>query len=171
MLLRKGELKRLYAELPTIKCQGRCQGSCGPIEFTDAEWERVCHRLGEEPAHAARSDHGVLLLPPPPDMTCPLLGADGRCTIYAIRPMICRLWGIVDVMPCPWGCKPSPRYLTGREGFVFMIRAEGMTAREAEAYLSYCEERGFLQQAMRLRGLEAPEVRRLPGKREGVRQL
>ena len=31
----------------------------------------------------------------------------GRCTVYAARPMICRLWGVAQGMACPWGCQPT----------------------------------------------------------------
>lgn len=31
-----------------------------------------------------------------------------RCTVYAVRPMICRLWGVTTDMACPWGCQPTP---------------------------------------------------------------
>lgn len=32
---------------------------------------------------------------------------DGRCSVYVVRPLLCRLWGMVDKMRCPHGCVPS----------------------------------------------------------------
>jgi hypothetical protein len=56
---------------------------------------------------------------------CPLL-RQGRCTVYAVRPLICRLWGVVESMPCPWGCRPE-RFLTVEEGEALMRQAEGLS--------------------------------------------
>jgi hypothetical protein len=44
----------------------------------------------------------------------PLLDA-GRCTVYADRPLICRLFGAVEDLRCPFGCLPE-RLLTPAEG-------------------------------------------------------
>lgn len=106
---RRAELEALYAELPSLSCRGLCTDSCGPISMSRIEWQRICRR--------SRSETLTLL----PDMTCPMLD-DGRCSVYDIRPMICRLWGLVETMTCPWGCKPD-RYLTHEEGGEFLRRA------------------------------------------------
>lgn len=70
------------------------------------EWQSVCRTAGEE-----RKAEGL---------DCPLLENE-RCSVYEVRPMICRLWGLVESMPCPWGCKPD-RYLTHEEGLVLLDR-------------------------------------------------
>jgi hypothetical protein len=46
-------------------------------------------------------------------LTCSLL-VDGRCSAYAVRPLICRLWGSVASMRCPHGCVPSAVLTDGR---------------------------------------------------------
>jgi len=48
-----------------------------------------------------------------PNLTCPAL-VNGLCSVYAVRPLICRLWGVVREMACPFGCKPE-RWLADRE--------------------------------------------------------
>jgi Fe-S-cluster containining protein len=132
-------LDALYAELPTIDCQGRCSSSCGPINMTEPEWRRIQLRLGHTPRAVS--------------MTCPMLVRE-RCSVYAIRPLICRLWGIVERMPCPWGCKPEPRYLTSRESFALLARTEiiGATSpaalADAQALLARLEEATDEQIAM-----------------------
>ena len=40
---------------------------------------------------------------------------DNKCSIYDKRPLICRLYGVVENMKCRFGCKPT-RYLTNKEG-------------------------------------------------------
>jgi len=52
---------------------------------------------------------------------CPALD-EGRCTVYERRPSICRLWGVVESLACPHGCRPEPRALTDQEGFAFLAR-------------------------------------------------
>lgn len=104
---RREQLDELYAELPKIECKGLCAESCGPVPMGRVEWQRVCRAGGER---AAKSD-----------LVCPYL-EDERCAVYEVRPMMCRLWGVVDEMPCLWGCKPE-RYLTREEGFEFVRRA------------------------------------------------
>lgn len=103
------ELDRLYAELPALDCQGKCAESCGPVFMSRVEWQRIIEAKVYEPV-------GTLS-----DLTCPLLDG-GRCTVYEIRPTICRLWGMVDAMPCQWGCQPS-RLLTRTEGYEYLERA------------------------------------------------
>jgi len=72
------------------------------------EWQRIIEAVGHEPIGSE-------------DLTCPLL-SDGRCTVYEIRPTICRLWGMVDAMPCVFGCQPT-RLLSRDQGYEFLERA------------------------------------------------
>lgn len=105
---RRDALNDLYAELPALKCKQLCAESCGPIVMTRVEWQRVCKTLSEE-----RKAIGSL--------TCPIL-ENGLCAAYDVRPMLCRLWGLVETMKCPWGCVPE-RYLTEEEGYEFLVRS------------------------------------------------
>lgn len=47
--------------------------------------------------------------------SCPAL-VDGRCSVYDDRPMICRLYGTVEVMRCPYGCVPKGGFLPHEVG-------------------------------------------------------
>ncbi len=107
-------LDALYATLPTLKCQGKCQESCGPIMMTPLEAIRLKDRVGPlHPVNFLRRDDVIIVHSP--KLTCPLLDTQtGRCTVYEIRPTICRLWGLVKKMRCPFGCVPS-RWLTDKE--------------------------------------------------------
>jgi Fe-S-cluster containining protein len=53
-----------------------------------------------------------------------MLTAVGRCAVYGIRPMVCRLWGLVEGMPCPHGCRPDGGLLPDTEGRRLLIEAE-----------------------------------------------
>lgn len=94
-------LDAVYAQIPTVECKGLCVEACGPIGLTPAEWDRVAELSGIEPGIDA-------------DLTCTLL-QNGRCAGYAARPFICRIWGVEETMPCPFGCEPS-RVLSKAEG-------------------------------------------------------
>jgi Fe-S-cluster containining protein len=39
---------------------------------------------------------------------CPYF-ENNSCVIYPVRPLVCRLMGITDLMPCPKGNKPEKR--------------------------------------------------------------
>jgi hypothetical protein len=95
-------LVELYDALPTLDCRLRCQESCHDIPLLYDERARL-------------GDLGC--------GTCPLLGAFGQCTAHHDRPLMCRLWGVVENMPCPHGCRPD-RMLTVAEGAAIVEVAE-----------------------------------------------
>jgi hypothetical protein len=92
------ELEQLYAQLPRLACRGLCGDSCA--EHVDAgplERRRISQR-------------GVDLDAPTADGACPALShalGAGFCSVYEVRPMACRLWGVAASMPCPHGCLPE----------------------------------------------------------------
>jgi Fe-S-cluster containining protein len=116
-------LDALYSELPKIACQGRCQNSCANIVNAMSHDERL--RI-EKRTGKPMSGHQLGPKPEP----CELLTHSGHCSVYTARPMICRLWGLVESMPCPHGCKPD-FYLTHEEGHAFLRRARAVGAGDA----------------------------------------
>jgi len=110
---KQAQMDALYAELPTIECKGLCGDTCHFIGMTRLEHGRIRRATG----------HDIRMEQSP----CPALDFMGRCAVYTLRPLICRLWGVVDVLPCHYGCKPSPRYLTYEEGKVFILRARDIS--------------------------------------------
>lgn len=86
-------LTELYARIPAIACKGLCHGSCGPVPATRKEVEQI-ERASVHPWGTVAGG------------TCSMLSA-GRCTVYESRPLLCRLWGVVESMPCLWGCVPE----------------------------------------------------------------
>lgn len=99
----------IYAKLPKINCQKKCQECCGQVMMTDFEFQRIVNRTGRNPPIP-----NSLLEP------CHWL-KDGGCKVYDIRPAICRLWGLVDfpIMKCPFGCVPE-RWLSNEEGLAII---------------------------------------------------
>ena len=110
------ELDALYATLPRLDCRRQCGAFCGPIKVGPDEWRRIVTRVGGEPS--ART----LML----GLRCPFVTDTGLCSVYDVRPMVCRLWGAVrTVMACPHGCEPS-RWLSG-DGAWAMLARVGVT--------------------------------------------
>lgn len=94
-------LADLYRRIPKIDCQGFCEESCGPIV------------VGSKEAAAMKAAAGGKPLTVSGEATCGYLKG-GRCSVYKARPFICRMWGVVPELPCPWGCH-AERILTRAE--------------------------------------------------------
>lgn len=96
-------LEKLYASLPQVQCKGLCWNSCGPIDMSTVERRRieaagvVFPEFGHRQAQRwARGEQ----------LRCPALDDEFRCTVYEIRPMVCRLWGLArGELACPHGCQ------------------------------------------------------------------
>lgn len=97
------DLDQVYAQIPTVECRLRCQDSCRDVPILTAEQDR-------------------LQLPTAFDV-CPKLSGFGTCTVHEDRPLMCRLWGVTENMPCPHGCTPT-RMLTVAEGAALVDAAE-----------------------------------------------
>lgn len=88
------KVQEIYALVPDVECKGLCVQACGPILMSRIEQQII------------ESEYGTLPEPSGPRLTCSKL-VDGRCSIYQNRPLVCRLFGAVGGMPCPYGCKPK----------------------------------------------------------------
>jgi uncharacterized protein len=92
----EAQLRALYAETESLLAGWSCDSSTDCCHFgrtgrdpwvSAAEWALL------EPAIAARgAKKGPLLIVAGTEDRCPLLGRDGRCTVYAARPFGCRTY-------------------------------------------------------------------------------
>ena len=80
--------------IPTFECTPGCHDCCGPVTTSSEEMARLPEISLE--AHAAALER----------FDCPHLGEQG-CTVYAERPLICRLFGTTPRLPCPNGRRPE----------------------------------------------------------------
>lgn len=125
-------LQPLYDQIPAVPCSGQCGRNrqntcCGPIGCTKVEAELLEAFNGSTCKWFPRPDGSVIM-----NLTqqrCPHLGLSGRCEAYAVRPLICRLWGAVEDLRCPWGCKPD-RYLTRLEARRLLAEARRLTTQK-----------------------------------------
>jgi Fe-S-cluster containining protein len=100
-------LEALYAMLPKIECQRKCQDYCGPIMMTRLEAKRLPELICDKVP--LKFGVGFHTRTPSKTLICPLL-KEGACSVYSRRPAICRLWGLTDELRCPFGCEPDERW-------------------------------------------------------------
>lgn len=96
--------KNCYEQIPEVEgCRPGCTDCCGPVPFSPAEVQAAVKVSGQWPFVDADCNCGYSL--------------GGRCEIYEVRPLICRLYAAVDDpgLACPHGAKAA-RPLTAEEG-------------------------------------------------------
>ena len=111
---KKKKLEKIYAQIPALECKGLCHGSCGLILISGYERKLITEKIGYDPfpsQEEAKAYVKVILQQPTLAKNCELL-KDGKCTVYEDRPLICRLFGAVENMKCPFGCKPNAKMLS-----------------------------------------------------------
>jgi len=105
----KQRLAHLYKQLPKVQCRGLCQEACGPIACSETEAAIMARHAGKPLTFDARTGR------------CNYLNANGRCSVYAVRPLVCRVFGASKKLPCVWGCKPKEPLLSeAEEGLLFL---------------------------------------------------
>ncbi len=93
---------RLPSRACQLECHGLCANSCGPIDASAREKQRLRARGVRLPARA----QALQILHTTGTYRCPALNNDDSCSAYTDRPTICRLWGAIDALRCPHGCQP-----------------------------------------------------------------
>ena len=116
------QLKEIYDSLPRLECKGLCVDDCSKIRLSAVERALIQTATGAVP----KFDTVVSKA-----RNCPCL-VDGRCSIYDVRPLVCRLYGMVDPAAghvlCRFGCKPE-RYLSYDEAQALIARARKLMGR------------------------------------------
>jgi hypothetical protein len=128
------ELQALYDQIPRIPdCDGRCWTTCGPIEMSDRERQRIRQagvRITPWQQAVSRLD----------GFWCEALTGDKRCAVYEMRPLLCRIWGAVEGLECVYGCRPEGGWLPEAEGYRLIMESlrigGGSRAIPAEADVS-----------------------------------
>lgn len=105
-------LHRIYSEVPSTNCKGLCVQACGPVMGSSAEVERIMERCGTFPLPLTDGS-----------LTCDKLDG-GRCSIYADRPLVCRLYGATRKLACRHGCSPTGGFMPERSARKLLQRAD-----------------------------------------------
>ena len=118
----------IYKSIPDVHCKKLCgRDICSVIPVTDLEYKRISENIKRNPEvkilplgtynnHLIKKKVKTFIC-----HTCEFLIND-ECSIYNVRPLICRLWGAVKSMPCHYGCKPV-KYLTDEQAFNLIDRS------------------------------------------------
>lgn len=98
-------LRDVYAVIPNANCKGLCTDACSTVPVFDIELRQLEEVAGRSlPTMTLPGD--AVALGTDVGATCPLLVMN-RCSVYEHRPLICRAFGAVVGMKCPFGCEPD----------------------------------------------------------------
>jgi uncharacterized protein len=110
------KLKEIYKKIPSIECKGLCHPSCTIIPVAPIEKKRIKERVKFNPFRTIQELIKKGFNPEKPSLpSCPLL-KENRCSVYAIRPGICRLYGVAEGLECQFGCQTKYK-LTKKEAY------------------------------------------------------
>ncbi len=119
-------LEAVYSELPKIECRRKCIDSCGPLIVPRVEHDQVVKTgfhipvadISKVPLNETWARHGKENLVgwnTQGNFICVnLYPFSGKCRVYAVRPLVCRVWGLMKRMQCPFGCIPE-RWMSEEE--------------------------------------------------------
>jgi Fe-S-cluster containining protein len=106
------QLEELHASLPALECKGRCHDTCTAIDASELERERGVELPEQSAPDQLRAIAASGQVP-----RCPALGPLNTCTVYDVRPSVCRAFGLVhdpqaqllgatfkQPMMCDYGC-------------------------------------------------------------------
>jgi len=100
-------LEELFEQIPKFQCEEDCAGCCGPVFWSRAEDQLINEWLSKrgmkKKKRYIKLDTSTVNKV---DITCPYI-QNARCQIYPVRPLICRLYGAVEELKCPFGCGPE----------------------------------------------------------------
>lgn len=92
-------------KFPCRRCRGQC---CYNVPFKENELERFADRIVTPVIETERLIIGGVLPWTSSDVMenrCPFLTRDYRCNIYDNRPEVCRKFGEIEQLPCPFEIK------------------------------------------------------------------
>lgn len=100
------KIDALLSEIPAFQCKEGCFDCCGPVELSRLEYMRCIRASGRTAEDVRRQMQSNLKQG---IYTCPLLDPETKkCTVYEVRPAICRLFGAVKgELLCPHGYAPE----------------------------------------------------------------
>lgn len=88
------KIRFFRSRIPGFECIPGCHDCCGPVTTSSEEMARLPRK------NAAEHEAALAAL------SCPHLGDKG-CQVYSERPLICRLFGTTESLPCPHDRHPE----------------------------------------------------------------
>lgn len=93
------KLEQTYKQIPSSKCPNDCGKCCGILFPSLAELRNIKEWCVAH--HVEYRDFNYQL-----GIDCPYLARDKSCSIYPVRPFLCRIYGVSKELPCKW-CTPE----------------------------------------------------------------
>lgn len=100
------QVREVYDMVPEVVCRGLCHDTCTSVGATALERAVIRERHGVDLGPTISSRQLAALDDRGQAPRCPALSAINTCSIYADRPLICRLYGADASLPCTHGCVP-----------------------------------------------------------------
>jgi len=104
-MLNRLQLESIYEQIPKVVCPEGCGRCCGPVFPSLAELHNVKIWCAEH--HVEHRD----FLDITQEGACPYLISEQKCSIYSVRPFLCRLLGVSLDLSCPLGKCTAARIL------------------------------------------------------------
>jgi len=86
-------LREVYSMIPKFECVDGCTECCGATLWTYIEWKLISDWLKER-GREERFAKDIF-------EKCPYI-ENGKCSIYEVRPLVCRLFGVTKRLKCPY---------------------------------------------------------------------
>jgi len=108
------KIDALLSAIPTFQCKEGCTDCCGPVELSRLEYTRCIQASGRSAEDIKQQMQNNLKQG---IYACPLLDTETKkCSVYEVRPAICRLFGVVrGQLICPHGYAPESTALLSDE--------------------------------------------------------
>lgn len=126
------QLKKIYKKIPKIACKGLCHNQCTIIAVSKIEREMIEKRLNFDPfIEVIMHDDNFgdsrqsLTKAAPENIRCPMLDANNRCSIYDIRPFLCRIFGVINGLKCDHGCEVES-YISQKDATRLLIEIDNL---------------------------------------------
>lgn len=100
------KIDALLGTIPGFQCKEGCFDCCGPVELSRLEYMRCIQASGRSAEDVRQQMKNNLKQG---NYLCPLLDPETKkCSVYEVRPAICRLFGAVKgELLCPHGYAPE----------------------------------------------------------------
>jgi len=93
------DLNTIYSEVPAFECKPDCSACCGPVQWSLIEEVNIQRYLNQK--HMKMRIKKLVSLDDP---ICPYVNAEHKCDIYPVRPLLCRVFGVLNNfrLVCPF---------------------------------------------------------------------
>jgi hypothetical protein len=88
------KLEKVYNQIPASSCPSGCGKCCGILYPSESEISNIKTWLKKR--NREYIDFNMTI-----GLDCPYLSKDKSCSIYPVRPFLCRILGVSADLPCP----------------------------------------------------------------------